>query len=319
MAILLTDQCTAECEMCCFGCSPKNNTVMQPEVIRRIIDEAALMSGIQTVGFSGGEAFLQYDMLSDMIKYATELGLRTTCTTNGFWASSYEKAYKKLATLKENGLAKLGLSMDYFHQHFVDIQNLKNILIACKNLGISVDIGSVITKSNSDLTQLLYVLKDYMINVPHFRAACLPIGKAKNIDSSDLYYDDDLLDRGQIQCYELTYFSVYLNGDVYPCCSQAGMISYLKLGNIHNDTIETILAKYRGNMHIRIIKKHGLSWYIEIAKKENFNDILNKKYVNKCDLCHSIFSNELFMSCVHKYVQAEKEYIYKKYISTKGN
>lgn len=190
-------------------------------------------------------------------------------------------------------------------------------MIACKKLNISVDIGSVITKSTSDLSEYLYVLKDYMINVPHFRAACLPIGNAVNIDSSDLYFDDDLLSRKNIPCYELTYFSIYLNGDVYPCCSQTGLIPCLKLGNIQNDNFDRLLAKYRGNMYIRILKQRGLSWYLDIAKKENITEIYERKYVNKCDLCHTILNNESFMTCVTNYVQAEKEIIYKKYIRSK--
>ena len=243
VAILLTDKCTAEGKMCCFGCSPQNSTVMKPKMIQQIIKQAALMSGIKTVGFSGGEVFLQFELLSDMIKYASSLGLRTTCTTNGFWGTSYDVALEKLTELKKNGLIKLGLSMDYYHQEFINIQNLKNILIACKKLDISVDIGSVITKSTSDLSEYLYVLKDYMVNVPHFRAACLPIGNAKSIDSSDLYFDDELLSRRNIPCYELTYFAIYLNGDVYPCCSQAGLIPCLKLGNIQDDSFDNLLAK----------------------------------------------------------------------------
>ena len=70
-------------------------------------------------------------------------------------------------------------------------------------------------------------------------------------------------------------------------------------------------------MYIRILKQRGLSWYLDIAKKENLTEIFERKYVNKCDLCHSILSSESFMTCVTKYIQAEKENIYKKYISSK--
>ena len=98
---------------------------MEPKMIQEIIKQAALMPDIKTVGFSGGEVFLQFNILANMIKYASSLGLRTTCTTNGFWATSYDVALEKLTTLKKNGLTKLGLSMDYYHQEFINIQNLK--------------------------------------------------------------------------------------------------------------------------------------------------------------------------------------------------
>lgn len=319
VAILLTDKCTAECEICCFSCSPKKNNVMAREIAEQIVEQAAQMNSIKTVGFSGGEVFLQYDFLLEMIKFASNFGLRTTCTTNGFWASTYEDALEKLVELKNNGLSKIGLSLDHYHQKFVSVENIKNILIACKRIGLPVDVGSVITKSTSDLSELLFELKDNMINVPHFRAACLPIGRASNIDKSDLYYDENLLSRDMIQCYELNFFSVYTNGDVYPCCSQAGMITCLRLGNMKEDTLENMLSKYRGNMYIRIIKKYGFLWFIEIAKKENLKGIFNRKYVSKCELCNYLFSNEDFLAVVKKYIQIEKELIYKKYMNEKEN
>lgn len=98
---MLTDQCTAECEMCCFSCSPNNNNVMDIKIVKRVIDQAEQMKNINVVGFSGEEVFLQYDMLSDIIEYASSRNLRTTCTTNGFCASTYKYAPDKLLRLKD--------------------------------------------------------------------------------------------------------------------------------------------------------------------------------------------------------------------------
>ncbi len=319
VAILLTDQCTAKCSMCCFSCSPEKRRVFEIETIKNIIDQAAVLNGIKTVGFSGGEVFLQYNLLANMVKYASELGLRTTCTSNGFWGTSYEVALEKLLQLKKNGLSKLGLSVDRFHQQYVDINNIKNILMACKKIGLPVDVGSVVTKSTSDLSDAMVVLKDELINITHIRAACLPIGEAENINSDDLYYDEDILKRDNILCYDTTFFSIYLNGDVYPCCSQAGKSSCLKLGNIHTDNLEGILKKYRSNMYIRIIKKYGLSWFVKIALKEGLENIYTKNYVNKCHLCYSMFNNEEFIKCAEKYVREEKAAIYQKYLDSQNN
>lgn len=317
VAILLTDKCTAECEMCCFSCSPRNNNVIDKKIVKRTIEQASQMNSIFTIGFSGGEVFIYYEFLMEMIDYATKLGLQTTCTTNGFWATTYETTLDKLIELKKKGLSKIGLSVDHYHQRFVDIDNIKNILKACKRIGMPVDIGSVITKSTSDLSELLFEIKDYMINVPHFRAACLPFGNASNLVKEDLYYDENLFSRDEIKCYELNFFSIYTNGDVYPCCSQAGVIPCLRLGNIKTDTLEGMLSKYRGNMYIRIIKKHGLSWFVNIAQKENLQDIMNCKYVSKCELCNRLLNNKIFLDVVQKYIQNEKELIYKKYMSEK--
>lgn len=316
VAIFLTDQCTAECDMCCFGCSPRNTGIADRIAIKTIIMQAANIPSIRTIGFSGGEVFLQYDLLLEMVEMSAKLGLRTTCTTNGFWASSYDKALELLLALKSRGLTKIGVSMDYFHQQYIDVRCLKNILDICYKIGIAVDIGSVVTKSTSNLSESLYVLKDSMLNVPHYRTACLPVGKAKNISHEDLFFDEQLLEKNE-KCYELTYFSVYLNGDVYPCCSQVGILEKLRLGNVYKDDMQDLLKRYRANMHVRILKKYGFAWYLKIAHQENRKDILERQYVNKCDLCYNLLSDHSFMSVVEKYIEKEKEIIYQKYIDSK--
>lgn len=44
-------------------------------------------------------------------------------------------------------------------------------------------------------------------------------------------------------------------------------------------------------MYLRIINKYGFLWFIKIAEKENFYEILNRKYINKSDLYNHIFIN----------------------------
>lgn len=313
VAILLTDQCNAQCSMCCFSCSPQKKQVADEQVMREIIKQASAMPNIKKVGFSGGEAFLQYDSLLRLTKFASELGLRTSVTTNGFWAKSDEKTEEMLMELKRSGIGKIGLSLDHFHQSYVDVACLKRILRFGKKMNIPIDIGSVITKSTSDLSDLLYVVKDELVDITHYRAACLPIGRANCIDKSDFFYDEELLSKS-IKCYELTYFSVYLDGSVYPCCSQAGMQDVLKIGNIHQNTLQELLGNYHMNMHIRMLKKYGFDWYLHIAEKENFHEFFEQNYVNKCHLCHTIFHNQAFLTVLSKYIEQERVLIYQKYM-----
>ncbi len=60
VALLITKQCTAQCEMCCFECTPQTKEKIPMELIIKIIEEAALIDDIETIGFSGGEPFLEY-------------------------------------------------------------------------------------------------------------------------------------------------------------------------------------------------------------------------------------------------------------------
>lgn len=314
LAFILTDKCTASCDMCCFGCSPQNSTFQSLEIMKALIQEAAERKSFSIVGFSGGEPFLAYKELLEATKFAHQLGLSVICTSNGFWGADKEGAKQKLIELKNAGLSKLSLSCDLFHQQYVAIDSLNNILSICKELDISTDIGSVITRDKCDLSQITSCISLQLINVPHYRTPCLPIGNAKLKIHPDMFiYDDNLLEK-ENHCYECSYFAIYINGDVYPCCSQIGEIKSLRLGNIHTDNLQALYDSYNTNMYLRIIKKYGLAWFVEIAKSKKYSPILNRRYVNKCHLCHSIFSDTDFLSIVEPYISREKEKIYQKFL-----
>lgn len=319
IGFVLTDKCTAKCDMCCFNCSPDNNSFQSLDRIKELISEAAERKSIGTVGFSGGEPFLAYNDLVEAVKFAHKFGMRVICTTNGFWGTDKKGALIKLTELKNAGLSKLSLSCDLFHQKYVDINALENILTLCNELDIFTEIGSVVTKSKSDLSPITSQLSSVLVNVPHYRTPCLPIGSAyEQIPSDDFIYDNKVLEKDN-RCFECSYFAIYVNGDVFPCCSQIGEIEKFRLGNIHTDNLQTLYDAYNTNMYLRLIKKYGLSWFVDIARREGYSQILTKKYVNKCDLCHSIFTDMEFLSIAESDISKERDSIYKKYLSLQEN
>ncbi len=56
--------------------------------------------------------------------------------SNGFWATSYEAAIKKLAPLVNAGLTELNISTGDNHQVYVPFENVVNGLRAAYELGI---------------------------------------------------------------------------------------------------------------------------------------------------------------------------------------
>ena len=314
VAILTTNQCTAKCDICCFNCSPTKKEKMPLDLQRKIIVEAAKLPNIDTVGFSGGEPFLVFDEIIEMSSLAKKYGLRVICTSNGFWGTSEARALELLSKFKANGLVKLSLSCDLHHAQYVDVKKIKNILKACYKINLPVDIGSVITKSTADLSTVFSELKEEMINVPHYTAACLPVGSAeKEISENEYFHDPYIFERCNV-CYETTYYAVFPNGDVYPCCSQAGATPPLKLGNVNEISMKEVEQNYNANIHIRIMKKYGINWYLEKANNLEYNTFFEKEFVNKCHLCREIFSDAKFMTLVIPYLEEEKRKIYEKYL-----
>lgn len=319
IAFLMTKQCTAQCKMCCFGCSSNTKEKMPLEWIDKIIEESTQIDTVETIGFSGGEPFLEYQSLISEIKHAKSVGKKAICTSNGFWGVTYDRALEIVSEIQEAGLDRLSLSVDQFHGEYVSVDKIKNILRASSEKSLPVDIGSVITKNRSKLARIFDELAEEMVNVPHYTAACLPVGNAyTQIDKSDLIYDDYIFSRAN-RCFETTYFAIFPNGDVYPCCSQAGATEPLKIGNVQEYTLEGLYRKYNSNINIRILKSEGLNWYLNLAEKIGYRKFFNEKYVNKCDLCRKIFSDKQFMNEINPYLEQEKEKIYAKYLETVRN
>lgn len=314
LACVITKQCTAECKMCCFQCSPRETAKLSKERVEQLIDDAGKHIEIETIGFSGGEPFLEFENLLEFIDRAKRYRKNVICTTNGFWGTSLGHALEIVEKVKSAGLDRLSLSVDHFHGEFVSYDKIHNILKACNQKSLAVDVGSVITKSTSRLVGIFDEFSEEMVNVPHYIAACLPVGNAlEKIEESDYIYDDFIFERSN-RCFETNYFAVFSNGDVYPCCSQAGATKPLYIGNIEKMDLDELTKKYNANMNIRILNRDGLNWYLEIAKKLDYKALLEKKYVNKCDLCRTIFSDQIFMKLVEPYLEIEKNIIYQKYL-----
>ncbi|MFI3176154.1 MAG: hypothetical protein R3Y67_01520 [Eubacteriales bacterium] len=106
VALLITKQCTAQCEMCCFECTPQTKEKIPMELIIKIIEEAALIDDIETIGFSG---------------------------------FSYEEALKIVSEIRLAGLDRLSLSVDQFHAKYVGIDCVKNILRASNKISLAVE------------------------------------------------------------------------------------------------------------------------------------------------------------------------------------
>lgn len=211
LGILVTNRCPANCDICCFCCSPEKTDNMSEFLLEKCIDEAIQSPKIKTVGFSGGEPFLQFERILALTYKASSNGLGVSCTTNGFWAKDRVVAEEKIKKLKHAGLKKISVSFDLFHQQFIPTICIKNILELCNKYEILTDMGSVITKSRNDLGSIMCDIQNQMVGVPHYYAACLPVGNAKSrISPDDLIYDPYILTR-KSQCLDLDFFAVYPN------------------------------------------------------------------------------------------------------------
>ena len=67
--ILLTYQCTFECDHCFLYSGPFANGTMTLPQIRRVLAESQKISSVKCIYFEGGEPFLFYPLLLEGVNY----------------------------------------------------------------------------------------------------------------------------------------------------------------------------------------------------------------------------------------------------------
>lgn len=140
LAIHLTYQCPLRCDHCCFSSDMTRRGALDEPVVRRLIDEAASLSTVTAVGFTGGDPFLQPATLEAGVAHARSLGLETRVVTSGYWATTPEKARRALEPLAAAGLDELCLSYDESHVAYLRERNIINAFAAADALGLKITI-----------------------------------------------------------------------------------------------------------------------------------------------------------------------------------
>ncbi len=134
--ILLTYQCTFECDHCFLYSGPFAEGTMTLSQIRRVLDESRKIGSVKWIYFEGGEPFLFYPLLLEGIKLARNMGFRVGIVTNAYWAISEEDAELWLRPLNELGLDHLSISDDLFHYRVEEDNSAKRALKAAHKLGM---------------------------------------------------------------------------------------------------------------------------------------------------------------------------------------
>jgi len=270
ICIIYTYKCNLKCEHCCFECSPENQEKLNYNRVIELIKEAGNLSYINNITFTGGEVFLYFDDLVEFASLCKKYNLNLTCVTNGYIGLDYENAYKKMQLLKRNGLHNLVISYDEFHNKFLDIKAIKNLIRICNLLGIDIEIKSVIL--NNKYKRIDF--KEDILGVPIRKIKCIRVGRAAQINSELFKREEQIYN---YRCSSIVHeIAVYPNGNVFPCCSPGCMNNNkFLLGNINNNTLEECLKNIEKNNTIRDIYKYGME---NIVNKE-------KDIIDLCEIC----------------------------------
>jgi hypothetical protein len=147
--LLLTYQCTLECEHCFTWGSPWQSGTMTLQDIRHFLEQASEVGTVKDIYFEGGEPFLYYATMLWGIREASEMGFGVGVVTNSYWATTVEDAIEWLRPLA--GLIQdLSVSSDTYHWNKELGQRAQNARLAAQELDIPLGFISIAQPEDAD-------------------------------------------------------------------------------------------------------------------------------------------------------------------------
>ena len=231
--ILLTYQCTYECEHCFVWGSPRQSGVLSLEQIRAILEQAK-EAGVGSIYFEGGEPFLYYAILVKAVRMANDMGFSVGIVSNAYWANTVGDAEEWLRPFTGR-IEDLTVSNDYYHCGDSLGELPQNALEAARSLNIPTGTISV-AQPCEEAIQSHGQLEDASAVMYRGRAVQALAGKAEKHpwEGFDSCPHEDLRDPGRVHLDPL--------GNLHIC---QGVV----IGNLFEKPLRDICADYEADPH----------------------------------------------------------------------
>ena len=263
---------------------------MPRDILERAFAGLKDVPSARVVVFTGGEPTLRMEMLLEGIRMTRERGLLCRVVTNGWWASSDEKADDMLAQLCAAGLDELNTSYDDFHEPFMRIGRIVRLVRAARKRNLRVGMG-VIGDATSTyngavirqtlLTELGLSPQELDASVSLLDDGPAPTGSGSDLDVSAI----DAADKLDIGCPEvLKTVSLHPNGTVKACCGHAMFYAPdLTVGNLLEEELPHILKRTQGNVLYWWLHMHGPKRILERLGVQG-------RYSHICHACNELLT-----------------------------
>jgi len=295
VAILLTENCNASCKMCCDSRGRVRGKTLSKSEIETILSNINDCPTIQTIGITGGEPMLYPDLCEYIFNYPFDREVSFTIKTNGFWGKNKEKANNFLKRNK-NKIAEVSFSYDEFHKEFIDIKHLKTLIDLCLDNEIYTNVVGCFLKTGLQPGDILNEFGKHAYKTEFFYQPVVKTGSASDFDDSQL---NTLIntEKHKIKCIIMAKqdYTLLINPklDIYPCCSQFIENTILRMGNLNEESLSSIVSSIKFNKVIHTFFTQGFTPFIEFMKKNNID--YPKNLTSHCELCGYLFSNEWFL------------------------
>ena len=267
--LLLTYQCTHECDHCFVWGSPWQSGTMTLGDIRYFLDQAEETETVVSIYFEGGEPFLYYPILLKGVQEAASRGFQVGIVSNGYWATSVEDALEWLQPLA--GLVQdLSVSSDSYHWSEAQWILAENARTAAQQLGIPMGVIQIAQPESVNAASALEKLPGGESSVMYRGRASEKLVSKAVLSPWEQFTEcpyENLREPGRLHLDPL--------GNLHICQG-------ISLGNLHQQPLAQICENYNPDTHpiTGPILKGGPT---ELVREYNLAH--EESYADACHLC----------------------------------
>ena len=128
LGLILSYRCQCACTHCIYNCGKNWQDWMSPADVRAALEATLTWSHSYQVHITGGEPFLNFDLLLYAVETAAELGIPRYIETNAGWCVSDELTSRQFNALRMAGLQAILISCSPFHAEHIPLVRTRRAL-----------------------------------------------------------------------------------------------------------------------------------------------------------------------------------------------
>lgn len=289
-------KCNARCQHCSVDSHPRRNERLAWQTVFDCIDDAAAL-GLKRLEFTGGEILIFPHDLSAFLERSNRHGLKSTLSTNGFWAKDKDKARATLSRLSSLGVDSIILSTDSCHLPYIDLARVLCAVDTARELGLSCRVTVCVTKNDFKALEIVSRLRRHTSDIQIQNIA--PFGRARSMDRSSMLVRD--FEQAGSPCSNVGAPTVAPDGRVSLCCAPPiqfplpiARISPLILGWLDQERLKEILIRAQKDPLLSLFAREGMGGLLARLNQISPGSYRPRRngYFGFCDLCTEIFGSE---------------------------
>ena len=274
--------------MCCNYSGPNRTERMKINDALEYIKQAAEI-GINAICITGGEPFLYFEDIINIMSFCNNKNIILTCLTNAFWATDNKEAQRIIEKCKESGLSGICISTSDYHQKFVPLDRVKRCIEVSLDNNLKVELRVLIGSNTLKLKQYKEILDISVKN--NFSLKEYPIsrvGRGSIMDISEII--NTSIDSNCSSIFKTPVIEP--NGDIYACCGIGYKTKPLLVGNLNRQSLSNLLSSMSNNLLYYTISSFG-PYSISKMVQENGQELkLDNIHTGICHLCNNLLMDE---------------------------